>query len=193
MYRKLLNYTLIVLTIVLFSGSLINVGLAYTTEWGHWKANSTYWYNPGNDFTSDEIYGVTVADNQWNGIQNRSVYFADTGQRCLTKSYTQNGVNEIFKNNMGATYLAQTSKWTNLYGITGEADIVINDYYWFSSSTPPLQGFYHLPSVMTHEMGHICGLGHSGDNTAVMYASFGVGEVRYQLTSDDIAGYHAVY
>ncbi|GAB2269845.1 hypothetical protein Dimus_004762 [Dionaea muscipula] len=50
-----------------------------------------------------------------------------------------------------------------------------------------------LQTVMTHEMGHILGLGHSSDPNAVMWPTVGTREIKTKLTQDDISGIRALY
>ncbi|MCL7030772.1 hypothetical protein MKW94_020484 [Papaver nudicaule] len=50
-----------------------------------------------------------------------------------------------------------------------------------------------LESVVVHEVGHILGLRHNSDWTAVMFPTIGHGVVKRQLGSDDIAGVQALY
>jgi hypothetical protein len=192
--RNIMNIRKLIITILIFvlcSVSIVNFAEAYSLEGYHWPTNTTYWYVPGSDISSDGIYAITLADNQWNNIQNKKISLVNNGQRCLTKQFTHDGVNEIFKNNMGAGYLAETQSWSNGSNET-EADIVINVYYSISATTPPAPGSYHLTSMITHEFGHVAGLGHSTYSTAVMYPTFAQGEVRYILSSDDISGYNHI-
>ena len=58
---------------------------------------------------------------------------------------------------------------------------------------PPPAGSsaYDLQAILTHEAGHFLGLAHATDATSVMYAYYLPGRV--QLTSDDVAGFCAVY
>lgn len=51
---------------------------------------------------------------------------------------------------------------------------------------------FHIETVAAHEMGHAAGLGHSGDDTALMYAWYG-GPQDPLLGDDDIAGISALY
>ncbi len=50
-----------------------------------------------------------------------------------------------------------------------------------------------LPTILTHEFGHLQGLAHSADDTAVMYYSAGLGEARRALTADDRLAICSVY
>lgn len=50
-----------------------------------------------------------------------------------------------------------------------------------------------LPTVLTHELGHSLGLGHSTVRSAVMWYAAGLGEQRRELTQDDSDGLCAVY
>ena len=81
--------------------------------------------------------------------------------------------------------------------ITGEivdADLEMNqwsdanpDGFHFSTgdSSPEAAD---LPTILTHELGHFQGLGHSTVDTAVMWPSAGLGEQRRMLRTDDVQG-----
>jgi hypothetical protein len=77
---------------------------------------------------------------------------------------------------------------------TGEirdADMEINSHDFVLVPTPPAPaGTVDLLTIMTHEAGHFLGLGHSGDLTAMMYASYHAGA---WLTQDDVDGLCSIY
>ena len=73
-------------------------------------------------------------------------------------------------------------------GVIVDADVEFNgEDYLFAADVSNLA--YDLQSAATHEVGHVLGLGHSGDPEATMYAKSQPGETKKRdLESDDIAG-----
>ncbi len=69
---------------------------------------------------------------------------------------------------------------------------IANDAPWSTSAVPPLTAF-DMDSVVLHEVGHAVGLGHSTDNSAVMFTSIARGVRRRAPTSDDVAGLQSLY
>jgi hypothetical protein len=63
---------------------------------------------------------------------------------------------------------------------------------WSAAPNTPL-GKYDLASTILHELGHAAGLGHSTQDSAVMYPSLLSGTSKRALTADDIAGLVAAY
>jgi hypothetical protein len=60
------------------------------------------------------------------------------------------------------------------------------DFYAGSDSTQIGGGQYDFETVVTHELGHALGLGHSTDGTSVMYATLNTGTVKRTLTTADL-------
>ncbi|EFJ10383.1 hypothetical protein SELMODRAFT_128150 [Selaginella moellendorffii] len=50
-----------------------------------------------------------------------------------------------------------------------------------------------LESVVTHEIGHLIGLGHSGDSAAIMFPSIAPRQIKTAFGQDDIDGAQALY
>jgi len=74
---------------------------------------------------------------------------------------------------------------------TDEADMAINTRYVWSTGCTAQSGAFDLQSVYLHENGHVAGLGHSTDLSAVMYPSYQT--ARCALAADDRAGIAALY
>ncbi|KAE8665253.1 hypothetical protein F3Y22_tig00112636pilonHSYRG00008 [Hibiscus syriacus] len=60
-------------------------------------------------------------------------------------------------------------------------------------SSNPSGSQVDLESVAVHEIGHVLGLGHSQDRSAIMFPSFQVGTTKRNLGQDDINGLRALY
>ena len=72
-----------------------------------------------------------------------------------------------------------------------EADMAINTRYRWNTGCTAVSGSFDLQSVYLHENGHVAGLGHSTDVSAVMYPSYQT--ARCALAQDDKNGIAALY
>jgi len=72
---------------------------------------------------------------------------------------------------------------------TGGNITIINgwNYYVDANASGIEANQFDFQTVVTHEMGHALGLGHSNDAGSVMYPELGTGEARRDLTSSDLA------
>ena len=72
-----------------------------------------------------------------------------------------------------------------------EADMAINTRYAWTLGCKQQGSAFDLQSVFLHENGHVAGLGHSTDSSAVMYPSYQT--ARCALAQDDKNGIAALY
>jgi hypothetical protein len=74
-------------------------------------------------------------------------------------------------------------------GVTEGRDItIINGWNYFVADTGTIgSAQYDFQTVVTHELGHALGLGHSPDTASVMYPYLAAGPIRRFLTTKDVA------
>ncbi|MCC6746702.1 MAG: matrixin family metalloprotease [Deltaproteobacteria bacterium] len=85
--------------------------------------------------------------------------------------------------------------YNNDTGELVDADMDLNGYNFFWSSTEDKTKITtDIQNVVTHEVGHILGLGHVDDDKATMYTKTPQGETdKRSLEADDVAGVCFVY
>jgi len=88
--------------------------------------------------------------------------------------------------------LGQTLIYVDKTGHIYDADVHINgkDYVWSLDGRP---GTVDARSILTHELGHALGLGHSADPRATMYATHSPGLAWRSLEADDEDGVCSLY
>lgn len=73
-------------------------------------------------------------------------------------------------------------------------DMYLNESFHFTNSDDPDEISTDLQNMMTHEIGHALGLGHSHDSEATLYDTAVRGETsKRDLSEDDIAGIQVLY
>jgi hypothetical protein len=66
---------------------------------------------------------------------------------------------------------------------------LLTGWDWYTGADPSAigAGQYDFQTIVTHELGHAVGLGHSGDSGSVMYAYLAAGETRRSVTAQDLS------
>ena len=140
-----------------------------------------------------EFDAVHRAFQTWQNVSTAQVTFEYTGatpQRTLGRD----GMNLVtFADDatqavLGSSTIAATfSFFSNSSTVTDEADIVFSQSLNFSTSGET--GKYDIQGVLTHEIGHLLGLDHSGLVSSVMVPFAAATQIDQRtLAYDDIAG-----
>jgi hypothetical protein len=131
----------------------------------------------------------------WSGVlsSNYRITSGGTTTRCPSLVAECPGAQRIDRfNDVGWAQLANGTlgvTWST--SNTDEADMAINTRYAWSTGCVARPNTYDLESVYLHENGHVAGLGHSTDVSAVMYPSYQT--ARCVLAQDDKNGIAALY
>lgn len=148
--------------------------------------------NPANTQgypTNSVLSQASGAATQWTNSSNLILRYN------TTNGTAQDRLNEIyFSTNPtifggGSTTLGITQVYyKNNTGEILEADILINDGYTFSTTSTDKN---YLGNVITHELGHLIGLGHSQVIGSSMFYTLSRGQ--HTLSADDSAGAYSIY
>ena len=148
-----------------------------------------------------EFLAVAAAFDAWEGVASSNVNYEYQGTTPI-RTAGRDGTNLItFVDDtglgalLGTTTLAATFSFFNSVGgelVFEESDIPFNPSHVLTTSGESDR--FHIQSVMTHEVGHMLGLDHSGLISSVM-APFAIQDQTDQrvLLYDDIAGVTEIY
>ena len=154
-------------------------------------------YNVGNSTITDGSGGVNAvvsAIRAWGIISSSSTSSAAVrGTAPATIMLNTNGgvcTGSCLAATLTGYYTTQTGD-----DRINDADIYTNTaYQYFSSGEPACSGEYDIDGIMTHEVGHVIGLGHSSVAGATMYPSVSAcNTANRSLEADDRAGRDDLY
>jgi hypothetical protein len=152
-------------------------------------------YNPSGQRVTDAQTALTKTYAEWSRPTAYKIQFGDATNRC--PSLTQgckggrrqryDGFNDVGWARLSGGTLGVTWYSTSI----DEADMAINTAYNWNTGCRNVGNSYDLQTVYLHENGHVAGLGHSTNTSAVMYPSYQT--ARCALAPDDIAGLDSIY
>lgn len=161
-------------------------------KWPTTKPNVKFHFNPASSTFSD-----TSSQNSLKAILGESISeWDDVGLLNISYELTTtkaNGRNDIyfdsdyFRNNSNVLGVTQVV-FENSTGHIVETDIVLNDTIGMNAFQN--QTFY-VGNVLTHEVGHALGLGHSEAGHSSMFYLATNGQFR--ISADEVTGYHTLY
>lgn len=150
-------------------------------------------------FVPYEKFGATTISHfnealwQWDDAAGKALMDREPVLRHTSSNYpTSDGKSYIYAVNIGDNdYVAQTTSYYNRDYVVTSADINLNLYYAWANSAQ--SNAFDVWTVFLHEAGHVVGLGHSNNASAVMYPTVSTNSLRRTFSSDDRAAVHAIY
>src|SRR5262245_14807025 len=179
---------------------------AYCLIGVRWPSNTSVQYNPSGKVVTGQCISASQMDSAVTGgiAPWAPLSYGGTTSKAANK---RDGTNVVGWANLGGQTLGVTNllKYDrqrtvpcggNLFANLYEADVRITTAYRWTSGggqCPCAAGSaFYLNAVSAHEFGHVTGLCHTNQPSALMYPSFGVCENKSK-TSDENAGENAIY
>lgn len=188
-YRQLIAVSLCVLFCLT---SITPSAGAYALNGCHIETMITF--VPYSGFSSTTISHFNEALWQWNKYSGQSLMRRTPTETHSTTNYPSNdGNNYIYRVNTGTgDYVAQTTRYYNATTkVVASADINLNMYYKWANSAQSDR--FDVWTVFVHEAGHVAGLAHSTNSSAVMYPTTKKNYLNRYPTQDDINGIQKIY
>lgn len=191
-----------IFSLILALATTANAYTIKTTESGEqirWEDQVVhYQINPDSHLVgeSDATEAIRRAFDEWNAVSEVPVRFKYKGYtEDIGTDYTDINIisfEDEWSENLDPSLLALTYTWNDDSGKIIAFDIIINpDFKWDTeggTNRPDLQ------NAITHEVGHVLGLGHSEIWDATMAATSPNGEIsKRTLEEDDIHGVTYLY
>jgi hypothetical protein len=148
------------------------------------------YYNPAGDPTAGgALAALQSAEQAWSSVPTSRFALQYAG--TTTAGAASVGINMVGWTTqaiIGDSTLAETfTTYSCTTGFILDADMLINaNDQWFTNPSDLTPTSFDLGFVLLHENGHVAGLGHSHDPTAVMWPIFFPGIVGHGLAQDDI-------
>jgi Matrixin len=149
------------------------------------------YYNPAGDTVPGGALEALQADEaEWSAVPTSkyAVHYAG----MTTRGEAFDGFNTVswpasWPDSPNALDVTITTFFVQT-GVIVDADIIINGQYfqYFTNPVDLTPTSFDLRYVLLHENGHVAGLGHSLDPSAVMFPVFSSGIVGHGLAQDDI-------
>jgi hypothetical protein len=159
-------------------------------KWKNISGLSTYATLTNNSGISPtDVYSIINSSlAEWSSANSLDLRVYSTTNRAQpSRNDIYFSTESLYFNDTGILAVTQVS-YGEATGDIVEADIIINDSVVFSSN--PLDKKY-LGNVLTHEIGHMLGLGHSQVEDASMLFVLAKGE--HTISNDDKAGTRVVF
>lgn len=182
--KKGITTLVFILNLICFRAEAFSYDFSSSGEKVKWKTtNLQVFLNTQNSSLISSSALQTIFSNsltEWNGISGISV------SAVATSSAPSSARNDVYFSSdnglfSGAGVLAVTQvAYHETTGQIFEADIIVNDNFTFTTSA--LSSNY-IGDVLTHELGHFLGLGHSEVSTSSMFFELGGGQST--VSSDD--------
>jgi hypothetical protein len=152
-------------------------------------------YNPSGQANGGAQTALTNTHPTWSNVSgsNYRISFGGTTPRCPSivrecpGAQRNDGFNDVGWARLSNGTLGVT--WST--SSPPEADMAINTRYAWTTGCTQQGSAFDLQSVFLHENGHVAGLGHSSDPSAVMYPSYQT--ARCSLAADDRNGIATLY
>ena len=162
-----------------------------------WYTTANYWINPSNKYrlsTSGVVTAITTSAQTWDQETSFAVFsYQGTTSRSAGR---YDGYNVVAWGNYRSNVIAVTYIWyTTRNKQIVETDTIMNAFFAWSLSGEARK--MDVQNIMTHELGHWCGLADlysDADYWLTMYGYGNYGETYKQtLGLGDINGVQAVY